>query len=1069
MSNKMFRKTVSLAMSTLLVISGGGICPQEHVARAEDPIYVENNILQILNPEDGTGKESTEDPSTGEYVGPSWVGNYIYYGNYPQSLKDGADPASKDPDDYNNDPIKWRILDNNNVQYIGSGQIDQTELETNNGFRFNVGKPSSHIESGYGGRQNAPVGGNGVLLMTDKLLNHLYYHYPDNANICWSTSKDSNDKKGSLLWAWLNDKPSSDVRDNTDYKNEEIFSFIEKAFTDTEKNGIMNTMVYAEDLDNNNKNGYFASLSTTISQDKLFIPSYNEMLNTKYGFSGTWSYTETRTFTNTEYAKTKSTNWSVWTRSHYYNDNIAPFSTIGTIQGFPNVPNGSIMKTRTIELDPGCLATFNLNQGAVIFASAANETTGDTGSKGKNVNSVPQSFNLPTGYDNEYKLTMQGDHDGFSITNKPASLKKSAGSEIELNYTGAKSRGNEYVSMILTQEKEIDNNLKCDEVKYYGKLVKIDSDSLKSGTAKIKLPSDIEAGNYKLKIFAEQCNGDKKTDWTSATQDINLEVIEELKVNEFEVSPIAHRTGYEQEVKVTLKGQNFDLANKLVVEFVDEDGTRKLSREAVINTGETEKTITFSANEMSTLPIGHYEIKATFYDNADIIGEVTCKDVYHVVGEQTISDIERDPSFLQLPFDSATIKVKFKLNGLEEGDTIVNGAAIFMNAVGDEITSSQAIVPNGFQPDECLVNDLKLPRLESGTYKIKGIMNFNHHDVISQSNEVEVDFEIIPEPTPEPTPTPTPTPTPSPSPTSSPAPTPTPSPTLSPSPTSMPTPSSSPTSSPAPIPTPSSSPIPTPTVMPTPVSPTSVPNPGEGSVGRFSWNVIDNNKIITPAPTPTKQIEKIETKTLRDIQKQVPQALKNIAYVVGNGDGTFKPENNITRAEAAQMIYKLIYNGTKVNYDVLKKFSDLNQTAWYSTAVAYLTDQGLIDGDGGKFYPNRQITRAEMSKILYNALLKYDKDQDKKLAYGTTQFNFTDIPNNWSLEPIKQFATNNMINGYGNDLFKPSQNITRAESVAIIAKVFGRSQDFYQRVSFKDVLQSHWAYNYIMNAVNGEN
>ena len=65
---------------------------------------------------------------------------------------------------------------------------------------------------------------------------------------------------------------------------------------------------------------------------------------------------------------------------------------------------------------------------------------------------------------------------------------------------------------------------------------------------------------------------------------------------------------------------------------------------------------------------------------------------------------------------------------------IVNGAAIFMNAAGDEITSSQAIVPNGFQPDECLVNDLKLPRLEAGTYKIKGIMNFNHHDVISQSN-----------------------------------------------------------------------------------------------------------------------------------------------------------------------------------------------------------------------------------------------------------------------------------------------------------------------------------------------
>ena len=106
---------------------------------------------------------------------------------------------------------------------------------------------------------------------------------------------------------------------------------------------------------------------------------------------------------------------------------------------------------------------------------------------------------------------------------------------------------------------------------------------------------------------------------------------------------------------------------------------------------------------------------------------------------------------------------------------------------------------------------------------------------------------------------------------------------------------------------------------------------------------------------------------------------------------------------------------------------------------------------------------------MYNALLKYDRDQEKKLVYGTNSFNFTDIANNWSFEPIKQLATNNMIDGYGDGTFKSNQNITRAESVAIIAKVFGRSQDFSQRLSFKDVLQSHWAYKYIMNAVNGEN
>ena len=99
---------------------------------------------------------------------------------------------------------------------------------------------------------------------------------------------------------------------------------------------------------------------------------------------------------------------------------------------------------------------------------------------------------------------------------------------------------------------------------------------------------------------------------------------------------------------------------------------------------------------------------------------------------------------------------------------------------------------------------------------------------------------------------------------------------------------------------------------------------------------------------------------------------------------------------------------------------------------------------------------------------KYDRAQDKKLVYGLTAFNFMDVPANWSLESIKQLATNGMIDGYGDGAFKPNNNITRAESVAMIAKVFDRSQTFSQRVNFKDVSQKHWAYKYIMNAVNPE-
>ena len=290
MSNKIFQKLLSLGMSMLLATSGV-VYTQNHVARAETT-YVQSNILQITNPVEG-GQNN------------NWTGNYIYYGNYPQ---DDATGSTKDP-------IKWRILDTNNAQYVGSGQINRTELETNNGFRFNVGYPSSQTETGYGGRQNAPVGGNGVLLMSDKLLDCGMYH-PDwygtaENNLCWSTSKDNSNKKGSVLWSWLNDKPSSEVYNNREFKDYNFYkdgkSFISKAFTGAEKDGIMDTMVYTEDMkaDRNGATSYSGSPLTTISQDKLFIPSYNEMLNTKYGFAGTYNCSNTRVLQNTAYSNAK--------------------------------------------------------------------------------------------------------------------------------------------------------------------------------------------------------------------------------------------------------------------------------------------------------------------------------------------------------------------------------------------------------------------------------------------------------------------------------------------------------------------------------------------------------------------------------------------------------------------------------------------------------------------------------------------------------------------------------------------------------------------------------------------
>ena len=84
--------------------------------------------------------------------------------------------------------------------------------------------------------------------------------------------------------------------------------------------------------------------------------------------------------------------------------------------------------------------------------------------------------------------------------------------DLQISYSGAQTGDNEYVSVLLC-----DNN---DNILYYGNIAQNSA----SGTATLDIPSGLAVGNYTLKVFSEQCNGDYKTDYASAFQDIDLKV-----------------------------------------------------------------------------------------------------------------------------------------------------------------------------------------------------------------------------------------------------------------------------------------------------------------------------------------------------------------------------------------------------------------------------------------------------------------------------------------------------------------------------------------------------------------
>ena len=154
---------------------------------------------------------------------------------------------------------------------------------------------------------------------------------------------------------------------------------------------------------------------------------------------------------------------------------------------------------------------FNLNMNSVLFASAAVGGKPDGG-----LTEVPEYSG------NEWKLTLLDSRRNFAVTEKTVSAVPD--DTVTLNYKGATRGKNEYISVILA-----DNN----GTQYYGRVAQ---PTAKSGRVEIKIPSDIAPGDYTMKVFSEQYNGDCKTDLASAFADVTL-TVESQPDEQFTLAP----------------------------------------------------------------------------------------------------------------------------------------------------------------------------------------------------------------------------------------------------------------------------------------------------------------------------------------------------------------------------------------------------------------------------------------------------------------------------------------------------------------------------------------------------
>ena len=184
----------------------------------------------------------------------------------------------------------------------------------------------------------------------------------------------------------------------------------------------------------------------------------------------------------------------------------------------------------------------------------------------------------------------------------------------------------------------------------------------------------------------------------------------------------------------------------------------------------------------------------------------------------------------------------------------------------------------------------------------------------------------------------------------------------------------------------------------------------------------------------------------------------HIAYMVGHNTGNFGPNGPVTRAQVAMMFYRLLKDQ---NVPVTASFSDVPADAWYAEAVNTLASLGIVEGvGGGKYQPNRAITRAEFCAIAARFTSAAQE--------GVQQF--TDVPeSHWAHDYIATANAYGWVTGVGNNRFAPSDDISRAQAAVIVNRMTGRLADQAAIDAgagrrFPDVFKTHWAWYDIVEA-----
>ncbi len=189
------------------------------------------------------------------------------------------------------------------------------------------------------------------------------------------------------------------------------------------------------------------------------------------------------------------------------------------------------------------------------------------------------------------------------------------------------------------------------------------------------------------------------------------------------------------------------------------------------------------------------------------------------------------------------------------------------------------------------------------------------------------------------------------------------------------------------------------------------------------------------------------------------------AYIIGYGANDVRPDGDITRAEVATILFRLLKDETREKYMATENiFPDVKDSDWFAVAVNTMANMGIVFGDGNGFRPNDPITRAEMAAMA-SRFFEYSADTAFEGKYSDVK------EDDWFAGFVHMVSRVGIMQGNGDGTFSPLDHLTRAQAMAVMNRLLGRKLD--QRgflegtIAWVDnVDKSAWYYADVVEATN---